>query len=317
MGDSRYNAGERLGDIVLAVEKPVGRGRVILFGDTSGFTNNLTVSGHPFTARLYAYLASNGGGNPQAMWRQAIGGELLVAAVALLIWFRHPAAVLVLAIGLGGAVFGFSYLTAKANEVLPRGAAYFPPADLTLPGADASAKPDYRGPNNLAYIDASHHSAASDETLRHDGIAGMTSMLMRHNYLALSLPELTGERLMDDPDRRDAGLGVESLKARLLLSIAPQRPYSEREVNVLDEYIARGGRLILTVGADDVAPVTALLARFKLNVGLYGSSTAYGIAGQGGILERRQVRCCWVSSRGSRPRWGTSKANFLHDRLAP
>jgi hypothetical protein len=282
MGDSRYNAGERLGDIVLAVEKPVGRGRVILFGDTSGFTNNLTVSGHPFTARLYAYLASNGAGNPQAMWRQAIGGMLLAAAVGFLFWFRQPTAVLVFAVCLGGALATFSYLTAEASEVLPRGVTYTPPPDLTMPNADAAAaaKPTYRGPNNLAYIDGSHHSAASDESLRPDGIMGLTYMLMRHNYLALLLPELTGERLMDHPDRRDASLGVESLKARLLVSIAPQRAYSERELIVLDEYIARGGRLILTVGADDAAPVTALLGQFKLNVGLYGSSTAYGIAGQ-------------------------------------
>jgi hypothetical protein len=78
MGNSRYDAGERLGDIVLASEKRVLRGRVVLFGDTSSFTNNLIVSGHPFTARLYAYLAAPGPLSPQSAWRQ-LPGMLLIA----------------------------------------------------------------------------------------------------------------------------------------------------------------------------------------------------------------------------------------------
>jgi hypothetical protein len=282
MGDSRYNAGERLGDIVLAAEKRIGHGRVILFGDTSGFTNNLTVSGHPFTARLYAYLASESAGNPQAPWRQTIGLLLLAAAIALVIVGRQPAGVLVLALGLGASLWTCTVLTARGNEVLPRGVEYAPPPDVTLHGDEAgkASRPEYRGPNNLAYIDAAHHSAASDESLRPDGVMGLTYMLMRHNYLALSLPELTGEWLMDEPERRDPNLGVNSLKARLVLSVAPQRPYSSHEIDLLDEYVARGGRLILTIGADDAGPARRLLERFQLNVGLYNSSTAYGVAGE-------------------------------------
>ena len=52
MGDSLYNGGERLGDLVLAAEKRVGRGRVVVFGDTSTLTNGVNISAHPFTSRL-------------------------------------------------------------------------------------------------------------------------------------------------------------------------------------------------------------------------------------------------------------------------
>src|SRR5260370_16509 len=41
MGNHHSDAGERLGDIVLISEQPIGKGKVVVFGDTSGFTNNI------------------------------------------------------------------------------------------------------------------------------------------------------------------------------------------------------------------------------------------------------------------------------------
>ena len=123
-----------------------------------------------------------------------------------------------------------------ANEVLPVGTTYTSPPDEVN-----STKSDYRGPNNLAYIDEAHHSAASDESLRPDGLMGLTFMLARHHYVPLSLPEFTADRLMHDPYDRDPGLGVDSLKARLVISIAPQREYSEHECDIIEEYVSRGG----------------------------------------------------------------------------
>ena len=105
MGNSRYDAGERLGDIVLASEKRVGRGRVVLFGDTSSFTNNLIVSGHPFTARLYAYLAA-----PPRSRRSRHGVSspgMLLIAVALVLLFRdgRPEGIVLLSVALAGGLW--------------------------------------------------------------------------------------------------------------------------------------------------------------------------------------------------------------------
>jgi hypothetical protein len=264
MGDSRYNAGERLGDIVLAAEKRVGKGRVIVFGDTSSFTNNLTVSSHPYTARLLAYLAAPSAANPQAMWRQAISWVLLAVALGWLLFDRRPLTLAALSLGLGGGVWLFSAVSEAANEVLPTG--------------------EHRERNNVAYIDTSHHGAHSDEALRDDGLMGLTSMLVRHGYLALQMSEFSGERLMNEPDVRDGSLGPSSLKARLVVSIAPQREYTDAECDVIDEYIARGGRWILTVGADDAGPARRLLERFQMRVGAHASPLAYGVPGTSSVV---------------------------------
>src|SRR5205814_1376159 len=35
MGNHQYDAGERLGDVILVSEQPVGQGKIVVFGDTS------------------------------------------------------------------------------------------------------------------------------------------------------------------------------------------------------------------------------------------------------------------------------------------
>ena len=49
-------AGERLGDVLLAAEQRWGRGRIVVFGDTSGFTNGILYGSHPYVAALMAAL---------------------------------------------------------------------------------------------------------------------------------------------------------------------------------------------------------------------------------------------------------------------
>src|SRR5258705_170040 len=72
MGNHRYDPGERLGDILLAAEQRVGKGKVVVFGDTSGFTNGITYGAHVFTARFWAYLA-DGRSTAHPLWRQILG----------------------------------------------------------------------------------------------------------------------------------------------------------------------------------------------------------------------------------------------------
>ncbi len=89
LGNRRYDPGEKLGDVVLAAEQPLGAGKVICFGDTSMFTNGLTVGCHEYTSRLFAYLAA-GGETPQATWRQLVGLDVAVLLRVVLIWQPLP-----------------------------------------------------------------------------------------------------------------------------------------------------------------------------------------------------------------------------------
>jgi len=231
MGNHRLDPGERLGDLVLAAEQPMGKGKVIAFGDTSSFTNGITVGAHVFTSRLLAYLLSGGTGW-RTTWRELVGitAAVFLAAVLLL----HPTMwrTLLAAAVLGLSIWTCTAVTQRLSTVLPDGRG--------------------KSPNNLAYIDSTHLEAYSEESWREDGTMGLVMTFMRNGYLTLMLPELTSERLE---------------RAAVLVSIAPGRSFSPRERRALHEFVENGGVFICTVGYDTSRPSRRLLSEFGFTAG--------------------------------------------------
>jgi len=232
MGNGRYDGGEQLGDIVLAAEQPMGKGKIIAFGDTSSLQNAINVSSHAFNARLFAYLTGNMRAHP--WWRQCLGISIVLFLMALLSRRSVPWKTALIVIGLTGslAVCHQSTVASATTGLLPD-------------GRSAS-------PNNLAYIDASHLPAYSGESWRPDGIGGLALTLMRNGYLALTLPELTSEAL----DR-----------AGLLVSIAPARSFSEAEIEAVIDFVNEGGTFIVTTGYDSARASLPLLKQFGFSFG--------------------------------------------------
>ena len=235
MGNGHYDPGEKLGDLVLAAEQPLGKGRIIAFGDTSGLTNGINVSSHVFTSRLFAYLAGNAG-NAHPIWRQLLGILGCGLLIGLLTWRTTKWRVVLVTLGLAGSLAVSTAISQSAGEILPDGS--------------------YKSPNNLAYIDTSHLAAYSGESWRTDGIGGFILTLMRNGYLTLSLPELTTERLVR--------------RADLLVSIAPSRSFSKREQTAIKDFVTNGGTFIIMVGLDRADPSRSLLSLFGFTIGTSG-----------------------------------------------
>ena len=230
MGNHEYDAGEKLGDLVLAAEQPCGKGRIVAFGDTSGFTNGITIGSHLYTSRLYGYLASQAS-SPQALWRQFLSILLAGGLIGLLIWRREPWQIAVAGIVTAWSLSFCTSLAYRAATVLPDGR-----------GAQ---------PNNLAYIDTTHMEAACAESWRPDGLAGLYLTLMRNGYLVLNLPEFTAERIE---------------KAGLVISVAPAREFTAAERETIGNYVRNGGVFLCMVGHDRAGPSRSLLAELGFEV---------------------------------------------------
>lgn len=235
MGNGHYDPGEKLGDLVLAAEQPLGKGRIIAFGDTSGLTNGINVSSHVFTSRLFGYLAGNAG-NAHPIWRQLLGILSCGLLIGLLTWRTSKWRVVLVTLGLAGSLAVSTAISQSAGEILPDGR--------------------YKSPNNLAYIDTSHIAAYSGESWRPDGIGGFILTLMRNGYLTHSLPELTAKRLVR--------------RADLLVSIAPSRSFSKREQTAIWDFVTNGGTFIIMVGLDRADPSRSLLSLFGFTIGTSG-----------------------------------------------
>lgn len=231
IGNERYDPGERLGDVLLAAEQPVGKGKVVVFGDTSSLTNGINVSSHVFTSRLFAYLAE-GSFRAHAGWRQFLGVLLTVAIVGLLIRQPNERTVALSVLALAGSFAVTSRATSHAWEAFPDGR--------------------IKSPNNLVYIDTSHLEASSGESWRGDGVGGLVLTLMRNGYLTLSLPQLDAARLQ---------------RAGLFLSVAPHRSYSSAERKVIRDFVANGGIFVLTAGCDEAGPSRPLLSDLGFSIG--------------------------------------------------
>jgi len=229
-GVHRFDAGERLGDLVLAAEKREGKGCVAVLGDAGSLTNLGGGNCYDFVGKLLGHLAAHGDG-PQAAWRQSLGLLACLALIALVAWKPDPlrlaATALVLPVSLGVC----TAITCFSATVLPDG--------RTSSG------------NFLACIDASHLDAYSGDDWQPDGIAGLRLMLMRNGYLPIVVPRLTGGQL----DR-----------AGLLISIAPSRAFSAAEREAVRRFVRRGGVWIVMAGADRAGSVAPLLAEFGVTI---------------------------------------------------
>jgi hypothetical protein len=154
-----------------------------------------------------------------------------VALVALLAWRPNAWRIAVAATLLAVSWIGCIALSHAATEVLPDGRRH--------------------APNNVAYIDASHLEAYSDRAGDDFGLGNFARTLMRNGYLPLMLPKLSEERLE---------------RAGLLVSIAPARPFSDGERDVVSQFIKKGRTLLCMVGAEHSAASGPLLADFEMSV---------------------------------------------------
>jgi len=227
----RYDPGEKLGDLVLAAEQPVGKGTVVVLGDTWSLTNEGNVGSYVFTGRLLGYLAGRPS-SPQAAWRQALGLAACLVLAGLLIWRPDPTQLAAVALVLALATVVSAAIGRYKSQVLPNGRKIAPAA-------------------RVACIDASHVEAYNDLEWVYDGVAGLKLTLMRSGYLPLMLPELTGRRLKG---------------AELLISIAPARRFSRAEREVVRDFVEEGGVFICTVGAEEAEAVNPLLGDFGFRV---------------------------------------------------
>ena len=225
----RLDAGERLGDLVLAAEQRLGSGRVVVLGDTACLSNQTITKSYPFIGRLLAYLGGRSA-NPQAAWRQTLGIVACVGLVGLVLTGIEALPLAAVALVMALSLASSGWFGHRATRVMPD-------------GRTASPK--------VAYIDATHLEAFSDEAWTPDGVAGLSLTLMRNGYLPLFAPDLAPERL----DRAD-----------LLISIAPGRKFSAGERAAVRRFVDEGGIFIATVGAEHTRASEQLLDGFQFGV---------------------------------------------------
>lgn len=228
LGNLGYDPGEPLGDIVLAAASCSGRGRALLFGDTSPFQNGALVLSHRLAARTLGWLS--GGGIPLWDTVRAWGfPTVLLAAVLGVLFFA------------GSRITGLTYLV------------LLPVLSISLWNLYPAGEPDTwsDAEMQLAFLDASHGEAFDLMGWEKYSVGGLEFNLMRNGYQ----PQV----------RREWHPGMWE-KARLIVIACPTQPITRDEIDELLPYIENGGWVLVAAGYEEHRAVQELLAEFGLRI---------------------------------------------------
>ncbi len=171
LGNLAPDRGERVGDLVLVAEERVGAGTLLVFGDTSGFTNLIGVRSQPFLARVFGWLGH--GAAPRAFAvREGLALLLLLGALGVAAGLRPD----------------------PMTAALALGAAFLLPASR-LAGMSAAIERVPRG--DVAYVDESHAERFASDGWRDFGTIGLHLNLLRNGYQVIAMDPFDVRRLRD------------------------------------------------------------------------------------------------------------------------
>ena len=243
LGDRRYNPSERLGDVVLVADARYGKGKVMVFGDTSGYQNLSLARSLDTVAWSIDYLSTKGGFTPGPTAQIAAIVCILVVLVVTVLSAGSP-------LPIATAALGFAAASAFVHVLTPPPARLTPAFARVRPAIAAVAHAVQK--RDVAVIDVSHGGYFTLRAWKDKSIGGLQLNLARNGYFPL---------VRDEFPFRDLNAG-----ARLLVMVAPSRRYSEREIDAVERFLKNGGRMIVSVGFEELDGCRSLLDRFGIDV---------------------------------------------------
>lgn len=259
LGNYKYEEAEPAGDMVLVAAAYYGRGKVLVFGDTSSFQNGGWFSGlQPFNHNVFKWLTSR--------TREPFGYHW-PSAIAALLCFALGAAYLSGSWGFRNFLIPVALLAGVAcGEAISDSRVHWRPL---------------RG--QVALFDYAHMPRTSTDAARFTGIGGLIVNLERLGYLPLMADEIDKATLSE---------------CQVLATIAPVRPYNRREVRHLLSFMQSGGVIVAACGYHDQGGLEPLLEEVGLaleNIPL--GSVPYRRSSAGGEPEPGFVDCYPIRSR--------------------
>ena len=226
LGDYRYNKGEQIGDIILAACTYYGKGKVIIFGDTSPFQNVPISYTLPFLDSVFNWLCNN----------RTIMLDFSIMILSILFLF-------------GTIILYLKFKEKKIQFV------FFPLALCIGILISAAINPIILGESeikgDIVYVDVSHIERFSIEPYKNTSLTGLMTNLMRNNYLPIILRDFSNEKMEN---------------CKILIFNAPTRSFSDNEVESIKKFIKNGGLVILSTGFPDKDASMPLLREFNLDI---------------------------------------------------
>lgn len=226
LGDYECTKGEQLCDVILVAGAYYGKGKVLVFGDTSPFQNSALPYSHSFVNNVFSWLTSK---ETSTSHYAQIGISLILLIVTILLFYKKKsksmgvyfwAIVICVSLILSGCI----------NHTLMRGD---------------------KIEGKLVYIDVSHGEYFATESYTDNSVDGLMLSMARNGYLPLILRDFSYEKIAS---------------GKILVLIAPTQKFSDNELEDIKKFTATGGLVILSVGYQDKEASNSLLSDFGLDI---------------------------------------------------
>ncbi|VVB72353.1 ABC-type uncharacterized transport system [uncultured archaeon] len=236
LGDRFYERDETLGDLVIAACDTYGKGKVLVFGDTSYAFNSELPLRYNLIYNSFAWLRSREADYAAGLsW---VSFFLLFAIAAYILVFCNV-------IGKNRPKITLLFLTMVAIVLVV--SLIF---SASINGAMAAAPQESKA--IVAWIDHTHLNQFNLENYQDDGIAGLTINLFRNGFL---------------PQLQDSEDGIPDIrKGAVSIIIAPNRHYTSKDATKYTEFVESGGLLIISAGHKSAIPLDSILRAFDLQI---------------------------------------------------
>jgi len=231
LGNRRFDYYERQNDVILAACAPYGKGKIMVCGDTSAFHNTTFMTTYPFVVNVFNYLSSANVGlstNLQNILKASIVISIIGSIVLFFISIPNILLPLTFILLISSVIFftGFAERKSWIRDI---------PSDRL----------------KIAYIDYSHKGRFDLMSWGEESIGGLKNNLMRNGFHPFLLREFRPEKLM---------------QAKVLIIIAPTKPFINEEVTALKDFMRNGGKVLLSVGWEEKEASVPLLKSFGLDI---------------------------------------------------
>lgn len=230
LGDYKRSGEEPLGDVVLVAESRYGRGKVLVFGDTSTFQNGVLTDSYHFLDDIFGWLS--GGGERSYPMPQLVLCLLVLTAGGYLLHKRpRPETFLFCLMAVYAAL-----LTAEIQKT------------SRFPGiSEFSDQAEYKP----AYLDISHKGRFSVFASGDESLWGVAMNLMRNKYVPLFMKDFSEQALS---------------QSDLYFVVAPTAEFSPKERDVLKGFMQKGGNIVWAVGWEEMEASKSFLEEFDLSL---------------------------------------------------
>lgn len=229
LGDMQFSFDEMLGDLVIAAGSRYGRGKILVFGDTSPFQNGSLFHSSRFIINIFTWLSSPHQGVLIDVLKYS--GYFLIFIIIFFIFLKHH-------------YFNILLLTLLPAIILIT-STFTPSFSMT-----------WRTRINLsrlkiAYIDSSHMEDINYNIRAANNVDGLAINLMRNDIFPVFVQKF--------PD-------LEHNNIKILILLAPKKSFNKTEQKNIHRFMQKGGIVIIALNNKDYRAVKSLLEDYKINI---------------------------------------------------